>query len=75
MIHVTSSPQNSFAEKEKHDTSMVKDFLKGGKDMETFVLCEMREQKDCFQQIYIYKKINWEQFPSWPSGYKPDEHP
>lgn len=58
MIHLTPSPGNSFAEKEKHDTSVVKDFLKGGKDMETFVLCEMREQKDCFHQVYICKKIN-----------------
>lgn len=48
MIHSTPSPRNSFAEKEKHDTSMVKDFLKGGKDMDISVLCEMREQKDCF---------------------------
>lgn len=38
---------------------MGKDFPKGGKDIETFVLCEMREQKGCLQQVYICRKINW----------------
>lgn len=38
MIHLTPSPRTSFAEKEKHDTSRVKDFLKGGKDTENSAL-------------------------------------
>ena len=59
MTHLTPSPWDSFAGKETHDTSMGKDFLKGGKDIETFVLCEMGEQKGCFQQVYICRKINW----------------
>lgn len=58
-IHLTPSPWNSFAEKEKHDSYVVNNFLKGKKDIEIFALCEMREQKDCFQQVYVYKPISW----------------
>lgn len=66
MIYLTLSPWNSFAEKEKHDICMVNDFLKGRKkNIKTFVFCEMSEQKDCFQQVYIYKPIRWVPATCW----------
>lgn len=38
-------------------TAMAKDFLKEGKGIETFALCERKEQSDWFQRVY--EKINW----------------
>ena len=43
MIHLTPPPQNSL-QKKKNMTATVKDFLKGGKGIETFALCARREQ-------------------------------
>lgn len=48
---------------------MAKDFLKEGKGIETFALCERKEQSDWFQRVYekinrywsLIRKIN----PTW----------
>lgn len=54
-LHDSSHPLTPALEflcrKEKHDTSRVKDFLKGGKTLKT-LLCEMKEQEDFFWQIF-----------------------